>query len=132
MTVSEATPDVPLGTDAVVDQDEGKSGQTLTASFEKISVGARKLGEQARANAKEIGGKATSAVKDLAENEAFVQNGLAVSLAATVLTSVKGLNMRQYHPYTGAALVGFAMLHLWQNKKKRDKRVALCRQEESE
>lgn len=90
----------------------------------KAKVSAMEIGEKAKVGAMEIGEKASTTAKQAVDNESFIQTGLAVSLGATVITSVRSLNMRQYHPYAGAALVGFTLLHLLQNKRKRTRRTA--------
>ncbi|MBF0179016.1 MAG: hypothetical protein HQM03_03200 [Magnetococcales bacterium] len=96
-----------MTTSEIIIQQETPEPAT-TGTFEKI-----------KSDAIEAGRKASDLARRTVENESLVQNGLMVSLAATVLTSLPGLHLRRYHPYAGAALAGFALLHLMQNKNKR-------------
>lgn len=133
MTTSEVTIDGTIVGDRAADAE--REGDASPSSFEKIKSSARDMGEKVKSSARDMGGKikssavdmgekATVVAKEAADNESLIQTGMAVSLGATVLTSIRGLNLRQYHAYAGTALVGFTLLHLLQNKRRRDKRAA--------
>lgn len=143
MAASDVTIDGTLGE---IPPTSGGESESVSSSFEKIKTGAREMGAQAKASAMEMGRKAKAGAVDLgiqaktgaikggatlsgiaqraAANESLVQTGLMLSLGATVLTSVRGLKMRQYHPYAGAALVGFTLLHVLQKNKRQRIRKA--------